>query len=203
MPIYIFFTYSPELRTPGIICTRTPGTQETFDAFNIAIKRSFSTIVLGFIVLVLSFLMANELYKQRRSRKQMTGAESGAGAMKGGSGSTGTSGKSPDKEKQIAIMMYIISLVFLLTKIPYMIGQYTRTYGFKKINVNIFIFLNDTMPVTTVITYINFFVNFFIYYYYMASFRQKFKEIFCCKESKSKYNSGMSSKMTTSVSTLS
>ena len=79
MPIYIFFTYSPEPRSVGIICTRTPGTQGMFDAFNISIKRTFSTIVLGFIIFVLSFLMANELYKQRRTRKQMTMAAEAGG----------------------------------------------------------------------------------------------------------------------------
>ena len=164
----------------GIICTRTPGTQDIFDAFNISIKRTFSTIVLGFIIFVLSFLMANELYKQRRARKRMTMA---AEAGNGGKSGMGAQGKS-DKEKQIAVMMYIISLIFLVTKIPYMIGQYTRTYGYRKVNVDIFIFLNDSMPVATAINYINFFVNFFVYYYYMSPFRQKFKEIFCCQRAR-------------------
>ena len=200
MPVYIFFTYSSEPKTVGIICTRTPGTQEIFDAFNISIKRTFSTIVLGFIIFVLSFLMANELYKQRRARKQMTmGAEAGNGDNKSGVGAQGRS----DKEKQIAVMMYIISLIFLVTKIPYMIGQYTRTYGYRKVNVDVFIFLNDSMPVTTAINYINFFVNFFVYYYYMSSFRQKFKHIFCCKEPESKYSSGLSTRISTSMSSVS
>ena len=145
--------------------------------------------------------MANELYKQRRARKQMTMAAE-AGANGGARGGTGAQSKS-DKEKQIAVMMYIISLIFLITKIPYMIGQYTRTYGYRKVNVDVFIFLNDSMPVTTAINYINFFVNFFVYYYYMSSFRQKFKEIFCCKEPESKYNLGLSTRISTSMSSLS
>ena len=98
-------------------------------------------------------------------------------------------------------MMYIISVIFVATKIPYMFGQYTRTYGFKKVNVDAFKFLNDTMPIATVITYTNFVVNFFIYYHYMEAFRDKFKQIFCCKTPE--IRSQMSTRISTSVSSVS
>ena len=58
------------------------------------------------------------------------------------------------------------------------------------------------MPISTVINYINFVVNFFVYYYYMASFRKRFLQIFCCKPPENK-DSGMSTRMNTSLSTVS
>ncbi len=187
LPVYVLYTYSPVLKSPGIICTRTPGTQPLFDAFNIAIKRTFSTIVLGVVVFILTCLMAKHLYRQRRARREMT--TTGAPVGKG------------NQERQIAQMMFIIALVFVLTKIPYMIGQYTRTYGFKKINISVYKFLNNTMPVTTTITYTNFMVNFFIYMFYMASFKSRFCQVFCCRKPAKKYQNESGS--STNISTVS
>lgn len=177
MPLYVLFTYSARVLSVGTICTRTPGTQEIFDVFNISIKRTFSTMVLGAIVFVFTCLMAKQLYKQKKARENMTFPNSGATAGKGKTGKV-------DQEAQITKMMFIVAIIFWATKIPYMFGQYTRTYGFRKINIDVFIFLNDTMPVTTAISYINFMVNFFVYVTYMKSFRRTFFRMFCCKEAK-------------------
>ena len=190
LPLYVYFTYSPQPSSIGIICTRTPGTQEMFDAFNIAIKRTFSTLFPGAVIFILTCLMSKELYKQRRARKAMTQA-AGGGA-----------GASSDKERQIGIMMYIIAIIFLVTKIPFIIAQYTRTYAFKKINVNIYVVLNDMLPVATAINYVNFVVNFFVYYYYMTAFRKRFNQIFCCKDP-DKRDSRMSTRIFTCLSSVS
>ena len=88
LPLYVHFTYSPAQRSFGVICTRTPGTQAIFDAFNIAIKRTFSTIFLGAVIFVLTCLMSKELYKQRKARKAMVQ-----------NSERGVAGAGSDKEK--------------------------------------------------------------------------------------------------------
>ena len=82
-------------------------------------ERTFSTIVLGGVTFVLICLMAKELHEQRKARKVMTRNTMGQGA-------------DTDKERQITSMLFIIAIIFLVTKILHMIGQYTRTYGFRK-----------------------------------------------------------------------
>ena len=102
------------------------------DDYNIAtivLRRGMSTIVVGVLVFIFTTLIAIQLYKQTKFR-----------------GTLSSQNTSSKKEQQVATMMFMIAVIFLITKIPYSIGQYTRTYAFKKINVNVYKALNQISP---------------------------------------------------------
>ncbi len=166
------------------ICTQRPEMKNDYNVATIVLRRGMSTAVIGALVFIFTILIARQLYKQTKSR-----------------GTLSVQNTSSKTERQVATMMFTIAIVFLLTKIPYSIGQYTRTYAYKKIDINIYKTLNDFLPWAAGVSHINYSCNYFIYMYFMKSFRQAFLTMFCCKGKADRKNSGKSNPSSQEVTT--
>ena len=179
MPVHaLLFLEAVNFGPPfGYFCIQTQDetNRETYRIMDIIIMRVLHSGICGVVILIFSILIARNLFQARRQRLEMSKTEKKE---------TG-----PDKETQITIMLISISMVYLISKIPYFITRYIYLYGIGKenvpstikINKDVFGWFAEANPIAGALTEINFMINFILYMIFLKQFRWGFFGLFGCK----------------------